>query len=108
VPPGCSPSGDATLAFTHGQAPKLEARVLFSVWASGSSEWLRVDDQAFPLRRGRNEIAFSAPASHDARHWSISASTSVRIELVGVVPRSEDIPPPAPEPYDTQTDTTAP
>jgi arylsulfatase A-like enzyme len=108
VPPGCSPSGDAALTFTRGQTPKVEARVLFSVWASGSSEWLRVDDQAFPLRRGRNEIAFAAPASRDARRWSISASAGVRVELVGVVPRSEDIPPPAPEPYEGQTSPEAP
>jgi arylsulfatase A-like enzyme len=100
APGGCTPAGNALLAWNAGQTPKLEARALFSVWASGSSEWLRVDEHAFPLRRGRNEIAFPLPAQREARHWAVSASSGVRIELIGVMPRADDVPPPAPEPYD--------
>ncbi|HEY2733854.1 MAG TPA: sulfatase-like hydrolase/transferase, partial [Polyangiales bacterium] len=99
-PPGCTPRSDAALVFARGQTPSGEARAQLRVWARGTNEWLHLSDQAFALRRGYNDLAFALKPQRDQRRWPIGASRGVRIQLVGILPRVNDIPAPAPEPYE--------
>jgi hypothetical protein len=99
APPGCRP-GPARAEFALPlHLPKQEGRAAFTVWASGSDEWLSVSGREFELHRGRNEVALPVQLERGQLLISLRASAGAYIELLGVVPRSADIPPPPPEPY---------
>mgnify|MGYP006778258943 FL=1 len=72
---------------------------MFTVWGQSTSDWLRVLDQELQLHRGRNEISVLIKSAQGRAALPLRASAGTYIELVGVVPRSPDIAPPAPEPY---------
>ena len=99
APPGCRPGpGRAELTLPL-HLPKQEGRAAFTVWASGSDEWLSVSGREFQLHRGRNELALPMQLERGHLLMSLRASPGAYIELIGVVPRSPDIPPPPPEPF---------
>jgi hypothetical protein len=74
-----------------------DARVVFSVWAAGVGDWLRIADHDYPLHRGRNELGFTQKRPVPAT-LAVRASPGAYIELIGLVPKTADIPPPPPEP----------
>jgi arylsulfatase A-like enzyme len=103
--PGCSPGPRASLSFSIGPLAKIETRALLNVWADTSAEWLQAANQTFVLRQGRNELAFPIEVRPGQGYSPAHASSGVRVELIGIVPRTADIPAPAPEPQaDEQID----
>jgi hypothetical protein len=99
VAPGCAPASGAAISFARTNLPKGDSRALFSVWADQPDDWLQIDERKFDLRRGHNDLSFALPAAAP-RHWQVSASPGSRIALIGVVPRTDDIPSPPPEPFE--------
>ena len=98
-PPGCRPGqANTDLLFTH-RLPPGELRVSFTVWGQSTSDWLRVADQELALHRGRNEVSVLIKNGQGRSALPLRASPGSYVELVGVVPRSPDVPPPPPEPY---------
>lgn len=103
-PPGCRPAGNnAELVFQH-RLPPGELRVVLTVWGQSTSDWVRVLDHELQLHRGRNELSLLIKSAPGRASLPMRASPGSYIELVGVMPRSPDIPPPAPEPYVAKSD----
>jgi arylsulfatase A-like enzyme len=96
-PPGCRPSSGRTDMVIPKRLLPGDGRAVFTVWASSSSDWLRVSDREFPLHRGRNELAYALKRPIAAT-LPLRASAGAFIELIGLVPKTADIPPPPPEP----------
>jgi HEAT repeat protein len=96
-PPACRPNSGRTLVQLPRRLVPGDGRIVFSAWASSSSDWLRIADREFALHRGRNELALSLKKPVPAT-LSVTASPTAFIELIGLVPKSADIPPPPPEP----------
>ncbi|MEY4582734.1 MAG: hypothetical protein RL701_7437 [Pseudomonadota bacterium] len=102
LPAGCrpgAPRADLTLPL---RLPDPQVRVAFTVWASGSDEWLRVGNREIDLHRGRNELALPLRIERGRLQLPLRASSEAFIGLIGIVPRSPDVAPPAPEPFVAQ------
>jgi serine/threonine protein kinase len=89
-PPGCRPVSSAGLQLSHKSLPGA-GRLVASVWAASSSEWLRIGERELSLHRGRNETSVEILPSDTA--IAVQASANAFIELIGVVPQSPDLPP---------------
>jgi arylsulfatase A-like enzyme len=96
-PPACRPN----IGRTQIQLPRKlipgDGRVVLSVWATSTSDWLRIADREYPLHRGRNELAYPLKRPLPAT-LPVRASAHAYIELIGLVPKAADVPPPPPEP----------
>lgn len=96
-PPGCRPGpgrADVTMA---GRLAQGDARLVAVAWASGNDEWIQLGDREFELRRGRNEVALTL-SGRGHNSLGVRASGNSYLELIGVVKRSPDVPPPPPQP----------
>jgi arylsulfatase A-like enzyme/HEAT repeat protein len=96
-PPACRPNSGRTMVQLPRRLLPGDGRIVFSAWASSSSDWLRIADREFALHRGRNELALSLKKPVPAT-LTVTASPTAFIELIGLVPKTADIPPPPPEP----------
>jgi hypothetical protein len=96
-PPACRPNSGRTLVQLPRRLLPGDGRIVFAVWASSSSDWLRFADREFALHRGRNELALALKRPVPAT-LAVQASPTAFVELIGLVPKTADIPPPPPEP----------
>jgi arylsulfatase A-like enzyme len=97
-PAGCTPVRGAALRLIHVPSTRGQARALLQVWSASAAQSLQIGPEEFALRRGRNELSFAVQIDRPASlRWPVRASANVTLELVGIVPRQPDIPPPAPE-----------
>ena len=96
-PPACRPNTGRTQVQLPRRLIPGEGRVVLSAWASSSNDWLRINDREYTLHRGRNEIAYPLKRPIPAT-LPIRASANAYVELIGLVPKTADIPPPPPEP----------
>lgn len=96
-PPACRPQSGRTQVQLPRKLIPGEARVVVAAWATSSNDWLRLGEREYALHRGRNEIAYTIKRPMPAT-LPIKASANAYIELIGLVPRTPDIPPPPPEP----------
>jgi hypothetical protein len=97
-PPGYRPGPERAELESALRLPEHQGRAVFTVWASGSDDWLRVDERELSLHRGRNDAALPLHVPNGVVKLSLRASPGAFIELIGLVPRSPDVPLPAPEP----------
>jgi arylsulfatase A-like enzyme/HEAT repeat protein len=95
-PPGCRPNSGRTQLQLPRRLLPGEGRVVFAVWASSSSDFLRVAEREYALHRGRNELAYPLKRPIPAT-LPVQASPNAFIELIGLVPKTPDIAPPPPE-----------
>ncbi|MET0384764.1 MAG: HEAT repeat domain-containing protein, partial [Polyangiales bacterium] len=103
-PAGCRPAGGKAELEAPRSLPDGQGRVVFTVWASSGDDWLRVHRHELQLHRGRNEVAVPIHAGAGATRFPVQASQGAFIELIGIVPRAADVPPPPPEPVAQVTD----
>jgi hypothetical protein len=95
---GCRPLAGAEIALPAQGAPKAAARVIVRVHVEGAARTLRLAGNVESLDGGEHEIARGLA---DARKLvlPVEAGEGVWLQAIAVVPVSEDVPPPEPEPW---------
>jgi arylsulfatase A-like enzyme len=95
---GCRPLAGAALVLPSAGAPRASARVVLRASSGATGRSLRVSGTTHYLDPGTSELAISI---EHARGWKLAleAEPGVLVQALAVVPVQDDIPPPPPEPW---------
>ena len=98
---GCRPGAEATIQLPSRGAPAAPAVAIFRVCATehdlSAQSSLRIDGVPHDLPLGCSAIAIDAGPGPE-RRFSVVGRAGV--EAVAVVPKTDEVPPPAPEPWE--------
>ena len=97
-PHGCRPLAGAAIALPAANAPRAAARVVLRVHTEGAGRTLRIDGTPETLDGGDRELARGVATARNLV-LPVEASEGVWLQAIAVVPVSEDVPPPEPEPW---------
>jgi arylsulfatase A-like enzyme len=94
---GCRPLSGATLLLPRS-APRGSAQCVLRVQVEGTARRLEVDARVHYLNAGPNELSLALEHARGSK-LALSADEGVWLVAFAAVPSSEDVPPPAPEPW---------
>jgi hypothetical protein len=95
----CSPEQDASIVLPPGP-PAGSVRAVVRVVSNRDGERLRINDSEFVLRKGAQEVSLALAPAVGARALRFEPRGQIGVVALAVVPITEEIPPPAPEPWD--------
>jgi arylsulfatase A-like enzyme/HEAT repeat protein len=107
---GCRPGADplssrpSQIVLRGGVAPRTQARMIVDLVVTGVNEQLEIDGERFSLRAGEHTIGLALRKERGERTIELRSSTGLTLRRFGIVPQEDDVPPPAPEPYDAGTE----
>ena len=95
---GCQPQAGASIALPARGAPQGSARVVLRVHVEGAAQQLRIGDSPEALDGGNRELARGLAQARNLV-LPVAASAGVWLQAIAVVPVTEDVPSPPPEPW---------
>lgn len=95
---GCEPGTDAAIVLPERAAPEAPAQAVVRVCADVAGPF-RIAAQPFTLTEGCSELRVEAPEGPARRFPMVGRA---RVVALAVVPRTDEIPPPPPEPWEEE------
>ncbi len=95
---GCRPGANAVIVLPERDAPEEPAQAIVRVCADEAGPF-RIGGEPFTLTEGCSELRVDAPEG-PARRFPVLGRA--RVVALAVVPKTEEIPPPPPEPWEEE------